>query len=389
MFATRCEEIAPFTVMQLLQRAAELEAEGQRVVHFEIGESDFPTATPILDAATMALKHGRTKYTPAQGIPELRAAISSFYASNGVAVAADRIIVTAGASGGLVLLASLLLNPGDELLITDPGYPCDGVFAHLVGARPRSLPVTASGRFQPTPESIQKAWSDRCAGMLLASPTNPTGTMSSRLELDGIIKTVAAQGGFFILDEIYQHLVHRPRDYCSGLELSDDIYVLNSFSKFFGMTGWRLGWVVVPQQAVAPITKLAQNLFICPSAPAQYAALAALEPEAMSIHAERRDIFADRAAALSQRLTALGFTIPVMPDGAFYLYVDVTHTGMDATEFCWRLMNEYAVAVTPGTDFGKVDADRYVRFAYTNDLASIDLGCARIAEALQAWGVAP
>ena len=262
MFATRCEEIAPFTVMQLLQRAAELEAEGQRVVHFEIGESDFPTATPILDAATMALKHGRTKYTPAQGIPELRAAISSFYASNGVAVAADRIIVTAGASGGLVLLASLLLNPGDELLITDPGYPCDGVFAHLVGARPRSLPVTASGRFQPTPESIQKAWSDRCTGMLLASPTNPTGTMSSRLELDGIIKTVAAQGGFFILDEIYQHLVHRPRDYCSGLELSDDIYVLNSFSKFFGMTGWRLGWVVVPQQAVAPITKLAPELYI-------------------------------------------------------------------------------------------------------------------------------
>ena len=193
--------------------------------------------------------------------------------------------------------------------------------------------------------------------------------------------------GFLILDEIYQGLNHGPVPYQTGLAVSDDLYILNSFSKFFGMTGWRLGWVVVPPQAIAPITKLAQNLFISPSTPAQYAALAAFDEDAMEIHLQRKEAFVQRAAVLSEGLQKLGFRIPVAPDGAFYLYVDISHTGMSSTDFCWRLIDEFQVAVTPGADFGGHHADHYVRFAYTTNIEAIGLGLERIEDALIAWGI--
>jgi len=386
MFARRIEQIQPFIVMQVLERAAFHESQGLRVVHFEVGEPDFATAAPIVDAGQAALADGRTKYTAATGIPALRDAISEHYQRIGVHVSPDRIIITSGASGGLTLLAALLLDPGDELLITDPGYPCNEVFARLCGGVPSVIPVGANQRFQPSLEDVAAAWSPATKGILLASPANPTGTMLDAQTLAQIAGEVRRRSGFFILDEIYQGLTIDPA-YQSGLQIVDDLFVLNSFSKFFGMTGWRLGWLVVPEAAVPAVTKLAQNLFISPSTPAQYAALDAFSPEAMAIHESRAATFVARAERMIAGLTKLGFAIPVKPDGAFYLYVDVSNTGMNGREFCWRLLDEYQVAVTPGEDFGAHQCERFVRFAYTTDEESIDLGLERIGAALRAWGV--
>lgn len=386
MFAKRVDQIQPFRVMEVLERAAYHEACGRRVVHLEVGEPDFETAAPIVAAGQQALQEGRTKYTPATGIPELRQEIVRHYQTMGVVVAEQQIVVTSGASGGLTLLAALLLDPGDELLITDPGYPCNEVFARLTGGVPVTIPVNANQKFQPSAADIEVAWGASTKGILLASPANPTGTMLTAATLRDIADTVRQRQGFFILDEIYQGLtIDAP--YQSGLQVTPDLYILNSFSKFFGMTGWRLGWLVVPEAAVEAVTKLAQNLFISPSTPAQYAALAAFTPEAMAIHQQRADVFVQRAELLSSGLRGLGFGIPVHPEGAFYLYVDVSHTGMSGREFCWRLLDEYQVATTPGEDFGQHLHERFVRFAYTTDEASIRLGLERLGQALQAWGV--
>ena len=386
MYADRVAQISPFRVMQVLQRAGELEAAGRTVVHFEVGEPDFETAPQIVEAGHQALADGRTKYTAATGIEPLREAISGLYAASGIEVTTNRIIITSGASAGLTMLNALLLNPGDELLITDPGYPANEVFARVVGAMPRAIEVGANQGFAPHVDDVEQAWGAETAGVLLASPANPTGTMLTPEVLTGVSDLVRRHDGFFILDEIYQGLT-MDASYRTGLQLVDDLFVLNSFSKYFGMTGWRLGWLVVPEDAIDGVTKLAQNLFISPSAPAQYAALAAFGDDAMAVHEDRADRFRARCARLADGLRELGFGIPVMPDGAFYLYVDVSHTGLNSTEFCWRLLDEYHVAVTPGEDFGHHQADRFVRFAYTTGEEAIDLGLERIARALQAWGL--
>jgi aspartate/methionine/tyrosine aminotransferase len=375
--------------MQLLERAAEFEREGKRVVHLEVGEPDFPTADQIVAAGHRALTEGRTKYTQALGIPELREAISSYYGGFGVEVDPSRVVVTSGASGGLTLLAALLLNPGDEMLITDPGYPCNEVFAHLVGARPRTVNVYAANRFQPCAEDVEAAWSADTRGVLLASPANPTGTMLARQDIADVAAVVAERDGFFMIDEIYQGLTRADSEYPTALGVCDDLYVLNSFSKYFGMTGWRLGWLVVPEAAVSGLTKLAQNLVISPSAIAQHAAVSAFEDEALAMYRERAAVFQARAQFLASGLAELGFSIPVLPDGAFYLYVDVSHTGMTSHDFCWRLIEEYQVATTPGEDFGSNQHERYVRFAFTTDEESLALGIERMGQALRKWGAAP
>ena len=273
------------------------------------------------------------------------------------------------------------------MLITDPGYPCNKVFARLVGAATKAIHLEAEHGFQLTLPDVQNAWEDNTKGILLASPSNPTGTMLAANELARISDWVKQQGGFVILDEIYQGLVYGNSPYSSGLQVNDDLLVLNSFSKFFGMTGWRLGWVVIPENAQERFTKLAQNLVISPSSIAQNAALAAFSREAMVIHERRATEFAQRAQRLAKGLIDLGFKIPVMPEGAFYLYVDVSHTGMPSEEFCWRLIEDYQVAVTPGKDFGAYRSDQFVRFAYTTGDDSIDLGLERMAIALRDWGV--
>jgi aspartate/methionine/tyrosine aminotransferase len=304
-------------------------------------------------------------------------------------------VVTAGASGGLLLLAGLLLDPGDELLMPDPGYPCNEVFVGLVNAVPTRINVTAAEGFQVTPEALEKAWTERTRGFLLGSPANPTGALAPRERLAALIDLVHARQGVFLLDEIYQGLIYGEgnlygegkdqSDYRTGLAISPDIFVLNSFSKYFGMTGWRLGWMVVPEAFLDGVRRLSQNLFISPSSIAQYAALAAFDADAMEIHESRRQQFERRRDRLSAGLRRLGLTIPVDPDGAFYLYVDVSSTGMGSEAFCWRLIDEYQVAVTPGIDFGSYLADRYVRFAYTTGEEDIDLGLERIGEALDTW----
>lgn len=388
MTASRLNQIAPFRVMQLMERAKALEEQGLQVVHFEVGEPDFDTALPIIQAGQAALAGGHTKYTQALGTPALRERIADYYRhSAGVQVAPERIVVTAGASGGLLLLAGLLLDPGDELLMPDPGYPCNEVFVGLVNAIPTRISVEAANGFQITPDALAAAWSDRSRGLLLGSPANPTGALVSRDRLAALIDMVHERRGLFLLDEIYQGLIYGDEqpEYRTGLSVHPDIFVLNSFSKYFGMTGWRLGWMVVPQDCVEAVSRLAQNLFISPSSIAQHAALAAFEPEAMEIHESRRQRYAQRRDQLAAGLRYLGLEIPVDPQGAFYLYVDVSSSGLDSEAFCWKLIDEYQVAVTPGVDFGSHLADRYVRFAYTTGEADIDLGLARIGEALAAW----
>ena len=389
MTADRLNNIAPFRVMELMERAKALESEGQEVVHFEVGEPDFPTAQPIVDAGHAALDAGRTKYTQALGIPELRERISRYYAEVvGVEVPAERIVVTSGASAGLLLLCGLLLNPQDELLMTDPGYPCNRVFVGLVNGSAGQFPLSAADGFQPDPAVLAECWSSRTRGVLLASPANPTGAVIPARNLRLLIEVARARGGFVLLDEIYQGLIYQSEpEYRSGLQLDQELYVLNSFSKYFGMTGWRLGWMVVPDAALSGITRLAQNLFISPPSIAQYAALAAFEPAAMEIHESRRAHFGRRRDQLYRGLKALGFSIALLPEGAFYLYVDISHTGMDAEDFCWKLINEFQVAVTPGIDFGDCEPARYVRFAYTTADEQIELGLQRIEKALTAWGI--
>jgi aspartate/methionine/tyrosine aminotransferase len=390
MYAQRIGQIEPFRVVELLERAKQLEAAGHTVVHLEVGEPDFPTAQPILDAAHHALETGATKYTQALGVPALRERIARYYEeSAGVQVAAERVVVTAGASGALLLLAALLLDPGDELLLTDPGYPCNEVFVRLVNGVPVRIPLLPDDGFSIGIDQVRDRWSPRTRGLLLASPANPTGAIVTASALTGLADLVRARDGALILDEIYQGLTYGGgTPYRSGLSLVADAYVLNSFSKYFGMTGWRLGWAVLPERAVEPVARLAQNLFISPPSVSQAAAMAAFEPPAMAIHEERRQAFERRMALLLDGLQALGFKTPLRPAGAFYIYVDVSHTGLDALEFCRRLLEDFHVAVTPGADFGEHDASRYVRFAFTTAEASIQLALERISRALQAWGAA-
>ena len=388
MYAQRLDRIAPFRVMQLMERAKAIEASGHRVVHFEVGEPDFVTADPILRAGIDALEAGETKYTQALGIPELRERIARHYRKElGVSVSAERVVVTSGASGGLLLLSGLLLNPGDRLLLTDPGYPCNEVFAGLVNAEPERIPLFAERGFQLHADDLEAHWGPSTRGLLLASPANPTGAVVSREHLAELVAVLARRGGWLILDEIYQGLVYgEGPGYRTGLEITNEAFILNSFSKYYGMTGWRLGWMVLPEAALEPVAKLAQNLFISPSSVAQRAALAAFGTEALAIHEARRAVFQARRDMLRQGLIELGLSIPVVPGGAFYLYVDVSAIGVDSSEFCWRLIDDYHVAVTPGIDFGDHLAEQHVRFAYTTDEDSIALGLERLATALKDMG---
>ena len=389
MPSERVQRISPFRVMELMERAEQLEAGGLRVVHFEVGEPDFATAPPIVAAGRNALAAGHTKYTHALGIRELREAIARDYRERlGVEVSANRIAVTSGASGGLLLLSGMLLDTGGGLLIGDPGYPCNEAFAHLVGGSPQRMALRPEAGYVPSVTDLASAWRDDTQGILLASPANPTGAVIGDSQLQALTGFVRKRNAFFILDEIYQGLTYggEPGAW-TGLAVDQGLFVLNSFSKYFGMTGWRLGWIVVPEPCMQPVERLAQNLFISPSSIAQHAALAAFSPEAMCIHEQRRQRFEARRGKLLAGLEGLGFEVPAKPAGAFYLYVDVSRTGMNSHDFCWRLIDEFQVAVTPGIDFGANSAGSFVRFAYTTDDESIELGIERIGRALAAWGL--
>jgi aspartate/methionine/tyrosine aminotransferase len=371
----RLDDIQPFHVMELLRRARELEAQGRDIIHMEVGEPDFPTPQPIVDAAQCAIAGGRMFYTPALGLPELREAISAFYAKRyGIAVPASRIAVTAGASGALTLALACLVEPGSEWLLTDPGYPCNRHFVRTFEGVPVGIPVDAAGNFQPAVADLQRHWTERTAGALFASPANPTGTMLSAAEIAALAEFVRQRKGQLIVDEIYHGLTY-DGDAPTALAAGDDIFVVQSFSKYFQMTGWRLGWLVVPERHVRDVEKLAQNLFISPSTPAQYAALAAFAPETLSILEARRAEFGRRRDFLAPALADLGFRLPAQPQGAFYIYADCSALSDDSETLACRLLEEAGVAATPGLDFGANAPARHMRFAYTT-------GIERLAEAV-------
>ncbi len=368
--------------MALLSRAKELEAQGRDIVHMEIGEPDFPTPEPILAAAEGALRKRLMHYTPALGLPGLREAISRHYRNRyGVDVSSKRIVVTTGGSGALLLALGALVNPGQEVLVTDPGYPCNRNFVQFVGGVPCAVPVTAATNYQLTPELVERHWTSRSAAVMLASPSNPTGTVMAQDGLRDVLSWISRQGGAVIVDEIYHGLVygtHIP----TALQFSDDVFVVNSFSKYFQMTGWRLGWLVVPEAFVPHIDKLAQNLFLAAPTPAQYAALSAFDSATIAILEQRRAEFQRRRDFLVPELQKLGFQIPVIPDGAFYVYANSAALAPDSFELTRRILEEAGVAFTPGIDFGKNAPEQHVRFAYTTSVARLQEGVQRLAAAL-------
>ena len=363
--ASRLAHIAPFHVMALLTRAKALEAAGRDIVHMEIGEPDFPTPEPIVAAAQAQIASGRVFYTPALGLPELRAAIAGFYATRyAIDIPASRIVVTAGASGALLLTMACLAEAGSEWLLADPGYPCNRNFVRSFEGLPVSIPVRAENNFQPTLAEVEAHWTARTAGALLASPANPTGTLIDDATLAAIASLVRRKGGQLVVDEIYHGLTYE-RAATTALAFGDDIFVVQSFSKFFNMTGWRLGWLVVPERYTREIEKLAQNLFISPSTPAQHAALAAFSPATLAILETRRQEFKRRRDFLAPALENLGFRQAAKPEGAFYVYANCSKLTDNSDRFARDLLEAAGVAVTPGLDFGRNDPEKYLRFAYT------------------------
>lgn len=377
--ARRMAEIAPFHVMELVARAKDLEAKGRDIVHMEVGEPDFPTPEPIVEAGQRFIATGNIHYTHALGLPELRVAIADFYLSRyGVSVTPDRIAVTTGASAALLLALGVLTDPGDAWLLTDPGYPCNRHFVRFCEGHGRPLAVTAASGWQPTADQVAEAWTPDCRGLLVASPSNPTGTLLAPDRLMSLYQTVASQGGTLLVDEIYHGLTYGC-DAQTALALSDRVFVINSFSKYFGMTGWRLGWLVVPAGYEREVEKLAQNLYISPPAAAQHAALAAFRPDCIAILEARRSEFEARRNLLLPGLRRLGFDVKAEPQGAFYIYADASRLTGDSHRFVLDLIEQVGVAATPGLDFGQQAPERHIRFAYTVGQDRIEEGLRRLA----------
>lgn len=374
--AARVRDIQPFHVMAILARARELESQGRSIIHMEIGEPDFATLPAITEAGMAALRDGQTHYTPALGLPALRQAIADAYPA-GTRPAPGRVVVTAGASGALQLVFGALVDAGDEVLLADPGYPCNRHLVRLFDGRARAIAVDAGTDYQLTAELVERHWSTRTRAVLLSSPSNPTGTIIKDSELQKIIECVDRRGGAAIVDEIYHGLVYGDAP-ATALAFSDDVFVVNSFSKYYGMTGWRVGWLVAPTWAVPAIDRLAQNIFLAASTPAQYAALAALAPHTQPALRERRELFRARRDFLVPTLREIGFGIPIVPQGAFYLYADCTRFSDDSEALALALLEQAGVAVTPGRDFGDNHPQRYLRFSYANTLDNLAEGLRRI-----------
>lgn len=377
--ALRLSDIEPFRVMDILAQAQAMQAAGRDVIHLEVGEPDFPTPPTVVEAGVRALRDGLTRYTPALGLPALREAIAGYYADrHGVALPASRVAVTPGASGALLLVMAALFDPGDEVLLADPGYPCNRHFARLLEARGVGIPVGPESNFQLTAEIVRRHWTASSKGVLIANPANPTGTLVEHDELKAIHAFVREQGGWLIVDEIYHELVYEDSP-LSAVRLGEDVIVLNSFSKYWLMTGWRLGWLIVPESLMPAVDRLAQNIFLAAPTPAQHAALAAFSADTRAILETCKAELKVRRDVLVPALESMGFGLPARPQGAFYVYADIGGLAGDSEVFAARLLQEAGVAITPGTDFGQHAAKRHVRFAYTNDEARIEEAVVRMA----------
>lgn len=372
--------------MELLARARAAEAAGRDVVHMEMGEPDFPAPPAVLRAAQQALAQGLTHYSPALGVAGLREAIAGFYASRyRLDIDSRRVIITPGSSGALQLALAALLDAGDEVLMPDPAYPCNRQIAAILGVRTRPLPVDASTDYQPTPAQVQAAWGEHSRVLLLASPSNPCGSVLGLAALRGLAQAVATAGGSLLMDEIYHGLAYEG-DVPSVLQVDDGALVVNSFSKYFGMTGFRVGWLVAPPEFVPVIERMVQNLFISAPTPGQHAALAAFLPETIEVLEQRREAFRQRRDFLLPALRELGFGIPRVPEGAFYIYADAGRFTADGLAFAHELLDRTGVVVTPGIDFGAHQAGHHVRFAYATSLARLEAGVERLRGFLRAGG---
>lgn len=381
-FSQRAQSITPFLAMEFGKHAAALEAAGHRIIKLNLGEPDFgapPAVTAELQrvAGQLALP-----YTGALGLPALREAIAGFYQSaHGLTVSPERIVVTAGASAALLLVTAALVDPGDEVLVGDPSYPCNRQFLTGFGADVRLVPTDAAARFQLDLAAVQRHWSPRTRGLMIATPSNPTGTSVPLPELAAICDWARAHNAWRIVDEIYLNLSDpdaQGHPAQSVLAVDPEAIVINSFSKYFGMTGWRLGWAVVPEAMVPVMERLAQNYFICASTPAQLAALACFTPDSLAVCEARRQEFAARRALVLDGLAQAGLPVPVRPDGAFYVYIDVSVTGLDAMQFCQRALQEAHVALTPGHDFGHCSAASHVRLSYAASREDLHDGLQRL-----------
>ncbi len=386
--STRAQNIEPFYVMEVAKAAARLgravEQSDRPMVFLNIGEPDFTAPPLVQDAAQRAIRDGHTQYTPATGLIALRERISAWYSSRfGVDVDPGRIVVTAGASAALHLACLALVNPGDEILMPDPSYPCNRQFMAASEGRAVLVPTTPAQRFQLTAEQVGQHWGARTRGVLLASPSNPTGTSIAPDELRRIHHFVQSHGGITVVDEIYLALSFDASFGQTALALDENVISINSFSKYFNMTGWRLGWMVVPQAVVPVVERLAQNLFICPSSIAQRAALACFESESIAIYEQRRQEFKARRDFFIPELNTMGLNVPVLPDGAFYAWADCTQAckklGVkDSWELAFALMERAHVAVTPGRDFGSANASQYIRFSTASSMAQLHAAAQRI-----------
>ena len=386
--ASRAEKITPFYVMEVAKAASEL---GRRVantdapmVFLNIGEPDFTAPPLVQEAATRAVHMGHTQYTQATGLGPLRERISDWYASRfGLQVPSRRIVVTAGASAALHLACMALIEAGDEILMPDPSYPCNRHFVSAAEGRAVMVPTDAAERFQLSADKVEAAWGERTRGVLLASPSNPTGTSIHPDELRRIHQVVHARGGITVVDEIYLPLSYDAQFGQTALAIDEQIISINSFSKYFNMTGWRLGWMVVPDALVPVIERLAQNLFICPSTIAQHAAMACFEADSIALYEQRRKEFKARRDYFIPQLNAMGLTVPVMPDGAFYAWADCTAAAKklgvkDSWDFAFEMMNRAHVAVTPGRDFGTLATANFVRFSTASSLQQLETAVARL-----------
>lgn len=376
--ASRLANIAPFHVMELAKRAAELERQGRSVINMGIGEPDFTAPPPVIEAAARAMADGRLQYTSATGIPALREAISAHYQGvYGLQVSPERIVVTAGASAALLLACAALVDKDAEVLMPDPSYPCNRHFVAAFDGRARMIPSGPAQRFQLSDAMVREQWAATTRGVLLASPSNPTGTSIAPDELAKIVATVREKNGFTIVDEIYQGLSYDGPPF-SALSLGEDVIVINSFSKYFNMTGWRLGWLVVPPVMVAQIEKLAQNLFICASSIAQHAGIACFEPESIAIYEQRKAEFKRRRDFIVPGIQRLGFEVPVMPDGAFYVYADCSRLADDADVLTGEMLTQTGVVLVPGLDFGPGTAHSHIRLSYATSMENLEEAVSRL-----------
>jgi aspartate/methionine/tyrosine aminotransferase len=381
--AARVHAIEPFHVMEVVKAAGELARKGADVISMSVGEPDF-TATPeVAEAAVAAIRAGATQYTDALGLAPLRDAIAGHYAATyGLDIDRRRIVVTAGASAGLLLACAALVGDGDQILMPDPCYPCNRHFVTAFGGEPVLVPSGPEQRYQLSAVDVEAQWNGRTRGVMVASPSNPTGTSMTPVQLQAMLAAVRARGGVAIVDEIYQGLSFDAAPE-TALRFDDEVVTVNSFSKYFNMTGWRLGWLVVPASLVGVFEKLAQNLFICPSTIAQHAALACFAPASLALYEQRRLEFKRRRDYLVPALRELGFIIPVMPDGAFYVYADISALDhpdrADSAAFCMTVLRDTAVAIVPGADFGHAAPLRHVRFSYATSLHRIEEAVRRLA----------